>query len=258
MPKQSAASAAENTNQEAATNAATENTNSEPVAQESPTPTPTRPTPQSPTRHEAYFAGDPAAHATRAENEEQEAESNEAEEQAETPTEKTFTQEEVNKMIGQTRKEVREQFKDYDDLKAKAQEAEQTTKSKEEQEAARLQEVERKANELAAKNAQLLLEMSLKDAAADIGLPSDAAFRLVDLDSVEYDDAGRVTNAETLVADVAKKYPGLVKRAASAPVVNPAREPQEPRRTDADRRRSLLGQGGGSFFESGTLTVPNE
>lgn len=171
------------------------------------------------------------------------------------PQAKLFTQDEVNALIGNTRKEVRAQFKDYDELKSKVQEQEAAAQSEEEKRATRLQDLERQAETLAAENRSLKVNQSIMAAAVEAGLPPQAAVKLVDMAAAELDDAGAIKNAGALVQAVAEQFPGLVKTATPAPragaASNPGRETQPAGRTDADRQREYFGAGGGGFWTGG-------
>lgn len=79
--------------------------------------------------------------------------------------ERTFTQAEVNEMMGKVRRETREKFSDYDDLKAKAEkfdESQQAAKSDLEKALERAAKAESEAEELrkATERAQMLSRVS--------------------------------------------------------------------------------------------------
>lgn len=173
---------------------------------------------------------------------------------------KLFTQEEVNKLVGQTRREVRDQFKDYDDLKSKVQEQEEAQRSEDEKRAQRLQELEERERTLAEENRTLKINQSIMGAAVEIGLPPEATVKLIDMQAAEFDDKGAITNVDVLVKAVAEKWPGLVKAAVPAAragaTSNPGREQQPVGRTDEDRRRDYFGGGGGAIWQSGGVRTP--
>jgi hypothetical protein len=222
----------------------------EPVAQPAAQQPFTKPMPATPTVHAVPFAGDPAAyHATPAVTEDS---------GKDTKAEgKVYTQAQIDAMIQERVKRATDKYADYDDLKAKATDADKAKLTADEQAAQRLKDLETQTTTLAQEKAKLLVEVSFKDAASDLGLPSEAAYKLADMAQAKFDDAGRITNAKELAAAVAQQYPGLVKRGASASVVNPARGNEPVQETDAQKRYRLLGGGGGgSFWQGGGVTMP--
>lgn len=81
---------------------------------------------------------------------------------------KTFTQEDVDRIVGERIKREREKYADYDDLKAKAN-ASDETKSELEQLRERAESAERKANELEHANQ---LRAWAEQAASETGVPA--------------------------------------------------------------------------------------
>lgn len=208
-----------------------------------------KPVVQTPTLHTAYFAGDPnAQHATSA--------ATEGDKGKDAKTERLFTQEELEAIVKERISRVEKKYGDYDDLKAKATAADEATRSEAEKQAARLQELEQNAAKLAQERAKLVVENAFLVAATEVGLPAKAALKLADLDKAEYDANGNITNAKALAEAVAAEYPALIKRSATANVVNPGRENSTPTRTDADRRKELLGAGSDVFWQEGRVILP--
>ena len=208
-----------------------------------------KPTPQAPTVNAVPFAGDPDAHnAHPAVNGDKGTDSQR--------DGKLLTQAEIDAIVKERLDRAMKKYADYDELKAKVTASEDATRTEAEKQAQRLQELEQNAAKLAQERAQLLVEVSFKDAASEIGLPSEAAYKLADMAQAKFDDTGRITNAKELAAAVAAQYPGLVKRGPSASVVNPGRTGEQAQRTDADRRRSLYGSAGSGFFSNGGVQLP--
>jgi hypothetical protein len=86
----------------------------------------------------------------------------------------------------------------------------------------RLSELERELTqrELALREHTLRYETMLR--ARELGIiDPDAAYRLLDLSEVEYDESGRPTNIEKLLRELVRKRPYLAGQAAS--VTNPSR-----------------------------------
>lgn len=88
--------------------------------------------------------------------------------QPEETQQKTFTQEDVDRIVGERIKREREKYADYDDLKAKAN-ANDETKSELEQLRERAESAERKANELEHANQ---LRAWAEQAASETGVPA--------------------------------------------------------------------------------------
>ena len=97
--------------------------------------------------------------------EKQQTEPRDTNEPSNEPPERTFTQAEVNEMMGKVRRETREKFSDYDDLKAKAEaydESQQAAKSDLEKALERAAKAEGEAEALrkATERAQMLSRVS--------------------------------------------------------------------------------------------------
>ena len=125
---------------------------------------------------------------------------------------KTFTQEEVNALMGRTRAEERSKFADYDQLKQRAgvadklENASRTDKEKLERSAADWQ---RKAVDAEARVADTAIRAEIRVKAAKLGIiDPDAAVALVDRSAVGYSDKDGVKGVsealELLIA--AKPY----------------------------------------------------
>lgn len=164
---------------------------------------------------------------------------------------KTFTQEDLDRLAAKIRKETKEQA---------AREREQEVEN------AKLSTQERLQKEQAELKAQLdkaqrdLKNQTINNAilavAATRGLDGTAAIKLVDLDKVELDESGAVTNAVALVDAVIAQYPGLVRKTTPAiPVSNPNSSPNQQGRTDEDRRRDYFGAGQNAWAGGGVQWV---
>ena len=127
-----------------------------------------------------------------------------------TPAPKTFTQEEVNALMGKTRAEERSKFQDYDKFKARAkvadtlEAAQLTDKEKAEHAAA---EWQRKATDAAGRVADVAIRAEIKVKAVQKGIVDpDAAVALIDRSGIVYSDEEGVKGvAEALDALVAAK-----------------------------------------------------
>lgn len=121
------------------------------------------------------------------------------------PPAKTFTQEEVNALIGNTRKEERGKFSDYNDLKAKAEKYDQVEadklsaeeKAKQDKEAA-----DRRAADAIKTANERLLQAAFIAAASAAGVknPRDAyALAIADGAQVSIDDKGEAVGVAEAV-----------------------------------------------------------
>lgn len=173
---------------------------------------------------------------------------------------RTFTQEDVNRLIQQRLADERKKFADYDQLKAKVSKIEEASKTEEQKRLDRIAALEAENQRLATISRQTKIESAIVAAASEIGLDLKAAQKLADLDSLAFDDAGNPTNAAEVVKAIAESYPGLVKQRipGSTPVANPARSSEPAGRTDAERHREYFAGGNGGFWRGGGVQLPND
>ena len=140
--------------------------------------------------------------------------------------ERTFTQDDVNRIQAQTRREVRNQFSDYNQLKdraAKADELEQAQLSEQEKLEARAIEAERKAATAAEQISSAMIASEVKVRAPQMGIiDPDAAVLLVDRANVRYTDDEGVTGVEAALTQLVEDKPYLKGSSANrAPNLNP-------------------------------------
>jgi hypothetical protein len=101
--------------------------------------------------------------------------------------------------------------------------------------ARRIAELEAQLLALQEERQQVLVRASVDRAAARLGIVDpDAAYKLLDLAAVEYDEQGRPTNVEQLLERLVQERPYL-----RAQVVSPA-NPEQPRGSREIRREDLL------------------
>jgi len=142
---------------------------------------------------------------------------------------KTFTQDEVNRLIDdrlrREREKVGKKYSDYDDLKTKAaewQKLEDAKKSEIERMTAKLAEEQSKRAELEARVTQQALQAAVVAQAQKMGFVNPIhAWALIDANLLEIDDSGKVLGAEEALKALAKEYDYLVKKSA-APNLNPS------------------------------------
>ena len=140
--------------------------------------------------------------------------------------ERTFTQDDVNRIQAQTRRVVRNQFSDYNQLKdraAKADELEQAQLSEQEKLEARAIEAERKAATAAEQISSAMIASEVKVRATQMGIiDPDAALLLVDRANVRYTDDEGVTGVEAALTQLVEDKPYLKGSSANrAPNLNP-------------------------------------
>lgn len=137
---------------------------------------------------------------------------------------KTFTQEELDRVVQDRLKREREKYPDYDELKDKAarfDELDAASKTELERaqaaataEKARADQAETRLREAARR--QAIVSEAAKAGAID----PDAVVALIDSNAVTIDDAGQVTGAETAVKELLEQKTYLV--GSSKPQFNPA------------------------------------
>ena len=143
-----------------------------------------------------------------------------------TSQERTFSQDDVNRIQAQTRREVRNQFADYNQLKdraAKADELEQAQLTEQEKLEARAVEAERKVVSATEQISSAMIASEVKVRAAQMGIiDPDAALLLVDRANVRYTDDEGVTGVETALTQLVEDKPYLKGVPANrAPNLNP-------------------------------------
>lgn len=124
---------------------------------------------------------------------------------------KTYTQDDINKIIEKRLNRERKTWKkQVEDERVKAQ---MTTEEKLKTEKA---EAENKANEAIVKANQRLVKSEILNKAADLGvIDTDAAYRLLDKDDIEIDDDGNITGVEEAVKALITAKPYLIKKTSS-------------------------------------------
>ena len=159
---------------------------------------------------------------------------------------RTFTQEDVNRMQAQTRKEVRNQFADYGQLKdraAKADELEQAQLTEQEKLEARAAEAERKAASAADQISAAMIASEVKVRAAQLGIiDPDAALLLVDRANVRYSEGDGVTGVDAALTQLMEDKPYLKGQSNRAPNLNPQSGEPAPtlRLTEGQREAARL------------------
>ena len=156
---------------------------------------------------------------------------------------RTFSQEDMNRIQAQTRREVRNQFADYSQLKdraAKADELEQAQLSEQEKLETRAAEAERKAASAADQISAAMIASEVKVRAAQLGIiDPDAALLLVDRANVRYSEEDGVTGVDAALTQLLEDKPYLKGTPNRAPNLNPqSGEPAPTLRLSGDQREA--------------------
>jgi hypothetical protein len=156
---------------------------------------------------------------------------------------RTFTQEDVNRIQAQTRREVRNQFADYGQLKdraAKADELEQAQLTEKEKLEARVGEAERKAASAADLISTAMIASEVRVRATQLGIiDPDAALLLADRANVRYSEEDGVTGVDAALTQLLVDKPYLKGTPNRVPNLNPqSAEPASTVRLSADQREA--------------------
>ena len=157
-------------------------------------------------------------------------------------TEQTFTQEQVNRMMAQTRREERGKFSDYGELKTRAtraDELEQEKLTETERMEARAVEAEKKAADAQQQIASAMIASEVKIRASAMGvIDPDAAYLLLDRSNVHYDAEAGVSGVDDALAGLLEAKPYL-RSANRTPNLNPETgQPAQSVRLTADQQEA--------------------
>ena len=138
---------------------------------------------------------------------------------------RSFSQDEVNRIQAQTRREVRGQFSDYQQLKnraAKADELEQANLTEAERLAQRANDAEKAVVDANVKLADALISSEVKVKAVQLGIiDPDAAYLLMDKANVQYDAEKGVSGIDEALTQLLDNKPYLKGSLNRAPNLNP-------------------------------------
>ena len=167
--------------------------------------------------------------------------------EAATPTgestaEPTYTQEQVNQMMGKTRREERGKFSDYGTLKeraAKAGELEQAQLTEKERLEARVEQAEKQAQAADQRIAEALISTAIQVQAGQMGVVDpEAASLLIDRSNVRYSAEAGVSGVEDALTQLLENKPYL-KATNRTPNINPeGGQPDNPVRLTAAQREA--------------------
>ena len=161
---------------------------------------------------------------------------------ADLSTEKTFSQEEVNRMMGQARRDARSQFSDYSELKTRSEklgEMEQAQLTEGQRLEARVADAEKQASDAQEQVAQAMIASEVKVRATQMGVVDpDAAFLLLDKKNVVYNTTDGVTGVNDALTQLLEDKPYL-RSGSRTPNLNPETgQASPPMRLTADQREA--------------------
>ena len=137
---------------------------------------------------------------------------------------KSYTQEEVNQMMGKTRRETRDKFSDYETLKeraAKADELEQAQLTEKERLEARVEQAEKNAQAADQRITEAMIATAVQVQAGQMGIVDpEAAFLLVDRANIRYTAEAGVSGVEDALTQLLEKK-AYLKGPVRAPNINP-------------------------------------
>lgn len=173
--------------------------------------------------------------------------------------EKTFTQAELNQILTDRLKREREKHADYDQLKAaadKLKQIEESQLSEQDKLKKQLDELKTRAERAEQVARVKAMEVAATAAAARLGFYDPGiVIRLIDSGLVEFDDHGDPKNVAELVKALADEHKYLIKQAGQGlEPFNPAGGGGPLRETDQQRRQRLQSGGGTSFFDERNAT----
>ena len=132
--------------------------------------------------------------------------------QLNTTDEKTFTQEELDRILKERLKREREKYSDYADLKAaaaKLTEIEEANKTELEKATEKLAELQEQNVLLESKRVEALIRSEVYKEATAMGIKPDLAWKLVDMDAIEVGEKDAISGVDEALKALVKDYPEL-------------------------------------------------
>lgn len=155
------------------------------------------------------------------------------------PAKEPFDEDRALRTIRNQRKAEKELKAERDKIKAERDELLREKETDQERVVREMGEAKAEAERERAKARKVTIDLALRDAAAEEGVPAKKVKRLlrvVDRESIEVDENGEVQGAEEAVAELLEEFPEF----KEAPVPAPAEEEEAPKRTpgaNPDRKR---------------------
>lgn len=171
------------------------------------------------------------------------------------PTPRTFSQDDVNRLIDERLKREREKYADYTDLKAKAakwQEHEDAQKSELEKLQAQIADWQNRATQAEQRRQSAILRSSVMAEAAKQGVPADrieAAYKLLDATQLSVGESDTIPGLEEAIKAMLEVNPFLLATGTPKPPLprtsptNPAANPPTGNPVMAEVQARLQGQG---------------
>lgn len=177
-------------------------------------------------------------------------------------SQRTFSQDDVNRLIDERLKREREKYADYTDLKAKAakwQEHEDAQKTELEKLQAQIADWQNRATQAEQKRQTAILRSSIMAEAAKQGVPADrieAAYKLLNVSDLKLEADDAIPNLSEAVARLLTDNPFLVAASGKPPApktspTNPASAPTGDSQWLADYKAKLRGERGQTFGRGG-------
>lgn len=147
---------------------------------------------------------------------------------------RTFSQDDVNRLIDERLKREREKYADYTDLKAKAakwQEHEDAQKSELEKLQAQIADWQNRATQAETARKQTLVKSSVMAEAAKQGVPADrldAAYKLLDTAKLSVDENDTVAGLEDAIKALLEANSFLLVATAQSKPKTPSMSPTNP------------------------------
>ena len=133
---------------------------------------------------------------------------------------KTYSQDELNKLFGERAKQAKTatlkelgfaSFEEAEALIKKARDTEEASKSELQKAQERAAELEKRIEAEAAMRKEMATSHEVATTANKLGIvDSDVAYRLIDKESIEYDDKGKPSNIEALLKKLPQDKPYLL------------------------------------------------
>lgn len=154
-----------------------------------------------------------------------------------TEGEKLFTQNEVNKVVQKRVKEIKDQFKDYPEIKAQVEQLTEQLKAFKEE-----------TKKLEQKYLETTFTSAVDSAAKELNLDTKLATKLLERDKVIFND-NQPTNIKELLQAVIEENPQLVKKQVVTPEVSQTVQTEQPKFSLYTNPNS------GNFFRGGGLRL---
>lgn len=164
--------------------------------------------------------------------------------------EQTFTQKQVDKIVSNRLKDERKKFSDYETLKTANTELTEKVTTLESQLSEANKQIELLSKTVHSKD----VEVELKIASTKHKLDYDTVIKLLDSDSIRYDDEQKPTNINELVRGIVERYPGLVNKqqVPNTTTIPKDVKTEEPQFSVTPVRSNNFFSGGGVVFPSKT------